>query len=349
MPRRQRVTIKEIAEEAGVSIQTVSRVLNNRLDVAPDTRKRVKEIIAAHRYRPSNIARGITQGRSYILGVVGMGLKHYGPASVVVGVEKQANELGYTLVLSLIHEVDDFNVEKILSYFESQHVDGIVWAMPDIGNYRDSLIEQISQFAIPIVSVSMQPHHDLTVVDVDNFHGGQIATEHLIEQGNQVIGLITGPSLWWSARQRYLGWKDTLGKAGYERGDDLVFEGDWSAASGEQGLFQLLKDHPDLDAVFASNDLMALGVIKAARKLGLRIPEDLAVVGYDDIPEADYFCPPLTTIHQDIEELGRSAVREVDQVITNRQLGEIVKPVTRLFQPQLIVRESSVTPNTEIA
>jgi LacI family transcriptional regulator len=342
MHKRQRITIKEIAEEAGVSIQTISRVLNNRLDVADDTRKRVKEIIDRHGYRPSNIARGITQGRSYIIGVVGMGLKYYGPASVVAGVEKKANELGYTLVLNLVHQAEDFDVEEKISYFESQHVDGIVWGMPDIGNYRDSLIEQIQQVTIPIVFVSMQPHPSLTVVDVDNYLGGQMATDHLIAQGRQTIGLIAGPGPWWSARQRYMGWKDMLEAKGYDCGDELVFEGDWSAASGEQGVIQLLQNSPDLDAVFACNDLMALGVVKAARKFGKRIPEDLAVVGYDDIPEADYFCPPLTTIRQDVEELGCCAVREIDQMVAKMQLGEMVEPKTHLFEPQLIVRESSV-------
>ena len=340
---KRRVTIKQVAKEAGVSTQTVSRVINHRPDVAPETRRRVLQVIDRLGYRPSNIARSLIQGRSYTLGVVGYGLEYFGPSRTLSGIERQANELGYSLLLSLIRQPEKNDVEQILRELLSRYVDGIVWAVPEIGNNRDWTQQEIAQLSVPIVFLSTQPHSNQSVVAVDNRSGGRMATQHLLDQGYQNIGLITGPLDWWEARQRHLGWQDALKEVAVE--NNLVAKGDWAAESGERGLRQLLEQRPDIDAVFVCNDQMALGALQAARQMGVRVPEDLALVGFDDIPESAYFYPPLSTVRQDMVELGRRAVRELGRMIEASQQGKaVVAPKAILLQPQLIIRESSVVP-----
>jgi LacI family transcriptional regulator len=338
---KKRVTIKQVAKEAGVSTQTVSRVINHRPDVASETRRRVLQVIDRLEYRPSHIARSLIQGRSCTLGALGYGLEYFGPSRTLSGIEQQANELGYSLLLSLIRQPERDDVEQVLRDMLSRYVDGIVWAVPEIGNNRDWIHQEIPQLSAPIVFLSTQPRPKQSVVAVDNRSGGRMATQHLLDQGYQNIGLITGPLDWWEARQRQLGWQDALKEVTIE--NSRVVEGDWTAESGEQGLRQLLEQCPDIDAVFVCNDQMALGALQAARQMGVRVPEDLALVGFDDIPESAYFCPPLSTVRQDMIELGRRAVRELGRMIeVSQQGGAVVEPKAILLQPQLIIRESSI-------
>lgn len=167
--------------------------------------------------------------------------------------------------------------------------------------------------------------------------------QHLLDQGRRLIGLITGPLDWWSARERQAGWHATLEQGGVEPAPSLVVEGNWTVASGERGIHRLLAHRPDIDADFAANDQMALGVLRAAHLLGRRVPDDLAVVGFDNIPEAAYFGPSLTTVRQHLIELGRIAVQELQNAIEARRLGtEDPQTVVRRLSPELIVRESSV-------
>ena len=340
---KKRVTIKEVAKEAGVSIQTVSRVINHRPDVAPETRQRVQQIIDRLGYQPSHIARSLIQGRSFTLGIVGWGVEYFGPSRTLSGIEQQANELGYVLLLSLIREPRKNDVEQLLRDMLARYVAGIIWAVPEIGSNRDWIQKETPRLSVPVVFLSMQPHANLSVVAVDNRSGGRMATKHLLDQGHQNVGLITGPLTWWEARQRQLGWEDALKEAGITIENSLVVEGDWKAASGERGLCRLLEQCPDVDAVFVCNDQMALGALQAARQMGVRVPEDLAVVGFDDIPESVYFYPPLSTVQQDMVELGCCAVRELGRMIEATQQGEAVaEPKTILLQPRLVVRESSV-------
>lgn len=338
----KRVTIKQVAEEAGVSTQTVSRVINDRPDVAPETRQRVKEVINRLGYQPSSVARSLIQGRTRTLGVVGYGVEYFGPSRNLSGIEQQAGEMGYALILDLVRQPEQSDVGHILREMLARRVDGIIWAVPEIGGNRE-WIAKAAQLPVPLIFLSTQPRPGIAIANVDNRSGGRMATRHLIEQGRRKIGIITGPLSWWEARQRQCGWQDALEMAGLSVSEELIAEGDWSAASGEQGLRLLLERCPDLDAVFASNDQMALGALQAARCAGLRVPSDLAIVGFDDIPEAAYFCPPLTTIRQDMVELGRLAVRELIRMVETRQDGKItVEPRAILLRPQLIVRESSV-------
>jgi LacI family transcriptional regulator len=223
-------------------------------------------------------------------------------------------------------------------------VDGIIWAVPEIGENRAWLDNKTLRPSVPIAFLSMEPRPDQFVVAVDNYSGGLTATRHLITQGCQKIGLITGPLDWWEARQRKLGWKEALESVGLPAKHSYIAEGNWSTSSGEHGLAQLLARHPEIDGVFACNDRMALGALKTARQLGRRVPKDLAIVGFDDIQDSAYFYPSLSTVRQDMIELGRRAVRELGKEIEADQHGESLAPKTVLLRPDLIVRESSLSP-----
>jgi LacI family transcriptional regulator len=344
MVRKKKVTIKQVAREAGVSTQTVSRVINQRPDVAPETRRRVQQVIDRLGYQPSYIARSLIQGRSCTLGVVGYGLEYYGPSRTLSGIERQANEFGFTLLLSLMRHPapGDRTAERLLRDMLARHVDGIIWAVPAIGNNRGWIEQELRRLSVPVVFLTMEPRSNLSVVAIDNRSGGRMATEHLLAQGYQNIGHITGPLDWWEARQRKLGWQEALKGVGKAVKESLVVEGNWSAESGTQGVLRLLKQRPDVDAVFLGNDQMALGGLQAARQMGRRVPDDLAMIGFDDIPESAYFHPPLSTVRQQIFDLGCHAVRELNRLIeTGRQTDAEVQPKTVLLQPELIIRESS--------
>jgi LacI family transcriptional regulator len=165
----------------------------------------------------------------------------------------------------------------------------------------------------------------------------------LIDQGRSKIGIITGPQDWWEARERYAGWKDTLIQAGLSSSSSLVVEGEWSAISGEQGMLTLFRQEPDLDAVFASSDQIALGALGTIHRLGRQIPRDLAIVGFDNIPEAACFWPPLTTVYQQLIQVGRIAVQTLHEMIESQRYGKAPGEVSaRMIKPELIVRSSSL-------
>lgn len=341
MISKKRVTINEVANEAGVSIKTVSRVINNRPDVAPSTRKRVLEVIDRLNFQPSKLARGLSQGRSRTIGVVSYGLKYFGPASTLAGVEEESHKLGYTVIWEMLRDSEKNNVNRLLQDMAAQHVDGIFWAAPEIVYDREWILQALSELPFPIVINITENPHFCSAVTNKNETGGLIATQHLIDQGFKNIGLITGPLDWRESRLRRRGWQTALEKAGYPIDEEIVYEGDWTADSGSQGLRCLFNKQRQLDAIFVSNDQMALGALWAADQMGLQVPEDVAIVGYDNIPESAYFQPSLTTVHQETFEMGRRAVRELDRLIEANWGEEEVKPQSIEFEPRLIVREST--------
>jgi LacI family transcriptional regulator len=349
MPVKQRVTIKQVARDAGVSTQTVSRVINNRPDVAPETRQRVLEVIERLGYQPSALARSLIRRRSHTLGVVTAGLKYVGPSRTLSGITERAEALGYSLLLKELPKFDTGDVEPILNALLARQVDGIIWAVSEVGDNRDWLHQRLPDLSIPIIFLTMGQQANLPVVAVDNCSGGRMATKHLLEQGYRRIGHITGPLAWWEARQRKTGWQETLVEASIPVNDHQWVEGNWSSESGERAIRQLLEQYPDMDAVFAGNDQMALGVAQVACRNGLRIPQDLAVVGFDGIPEAAYFWPPLSTIEQDMHQLGCVAVDQVVRMIeASRESEHRFDLSTIWLEPRLIVRESSLAlPRTD--
>jgi LacI family transcriptional regulator len=336
-----RATIKEVASVAGVSTQTVSRVINKRPDVSPETRKKVQQVIKELSYLPSTLARSLIQQRSYTLGVVTFGLKHIGPSRTLNGVADKADELGYML---LMKELDNFNTSRIDDVIDSllaRQVDGIIWLAPEIGDNHAWVDERLKDFPIPILFIAMQPRKGIPSISTDNYQGGVMAIQHLLSCGRKKIGHISGPSGWWESDERKRGWSETLNAAGFDTSKEHCAEGNWSSASGQQAFSQLIESFPEMDAVFVGNDQMALSVLREALRRGIRVPEQLAVVGFDGIAESPYFYPSLTTISQDLQLLGEQAVQSVVEMVQARQENHPVVARSRFILPALVVRESS--------
>ena len=339
---KKKPTIYEVAKEAGVSRQTVSRVLNNRPDVSQETRKRVKEIIEQLDYRPSAIARSLSLKKSYTLGVVTAGLKYIGPSRTLSGITREADELGYGLLLKELASFSANNVSPFLQWFQSHHVDGIIWAAPEIGDNRNWLAALSTEINIPIIFLTMDKREDVSIVTIDNYSGGKLATEHLISLGRKNIGHISGPLDWWEARERKLGWEDALSAAGIQPNEHMWVEGNWSPQNGKLAIIKLLEKFPEMDAVFVGNDQMALSVLQTAWGAGKKVPDDLAVIGFDGIPESEFYFPPLSTIYQNQDEVGRAAVQELIRLVDEGLDDEKeIKPRHITIEPELIVRQST--------
>jgi len=337
----KRLTIRDVARVAGVSTQTVSRVINQRPDVAVETRAHVKEVIAELGYAPNIIARNLSRGHTNTLGVIGYGLEYYGSTSVLRGIEQQANKLGYSLLLSLIDRVEPERVDQIIYELLSHQVEGLIWTVPGNVNAISWLREKLIQLQIPSVQLNSSQSENELVVAMNNRLGGRLAAQHLLDQGYQRVGIITGPVYWWESVEREAGWRSVLEENGFAELDDLKAVGDWNAASGDVGLQTLLTQSPDIDAVFICNDQMALGALQAARRLGLMVPQDLGIVGFDDIPESAYFYPPLTTIRQNARKLGALAVERITNLIEARKDNRTVPTEISWVDPRLVIRQSS--------
>lgn len=233
----------------------------------------------------------------------------------MTGIEREAARSGWQVLLQVadVSKPDDY--ERIANNLIAQRVAGIVWAYPELTGGRERAFHAKVQSLAPIIFLSMEAQSDSAVISVDNRMGARLVVDHLIARGRRNIGIITGPMALWSAQQRHQGWMDALQSAGRWTPDAPTSGGNWSAASGALALHDLKTRHPNLDAVFASNDQMALGALRAAHELGIRVPADLAVAGFDDTPESPFFSPLLTTIDHNLETLGQLAVRELHRVV----------------------------------
>ncbi len=343
MHKKARSTIKEVASAAGVSTQTVSRVINDRPDVSSETRKRVQDVIGKLGYQPSALARSLISRRSYTLGVVTAGLKYIGPSRTLSGIASAAEEAGYSLLLKELPSFDANHIAPIFQALLSRHVDGIIWAVPEIGENRKWVNSPPSDIKVPLVYLTMEPQKNIPVVSIDNYAGGRMAVSHLLEQGYRNIGHIAGPLDWWEARQRMTAWKDALKDADLPALDRYWAEGNWSSASGAQAVEKLFGQYPEMDAVFVANDQMALSVLQVAYQRGVRIPEELGIVGFDNIAESAYFSPSLTTVQQDQYNVAKVAVEEMIKIIESGwQELDPVDSQSIMLPPTLVVRESSV-------
>ncbi len=277
--------------------------------------------------------------------MVAFGLEYFGPSRVLTGIEQQAAELGYSISLNLIHRPETADVDEVLNGLIGRQVDGIIWAIPEVEDNRAWSHERSPDLPVPVTLVgSMAGYASLPSIGIDNRAIGRLATGHLIAGGARHIAIVTGPPGWWESQERLDGWSETLDSHGFAASDRYVVEGDWGATSGELALERLMAEFPEVDAIFASNDQMALGILHGAHRLGKRVPDDLSVVGVDDIPESSHFWPSLTTVHQPLGDAGALAVDEIDRSIRDgrhqREL-DAPPPIVTLLQPTLVVRNSS--------
>ncbi len=337
MPREHRVTIREIARMCDVSVQTVSRVINKRPDVAPATRRAVEAAIASTGFRPSAVARSLVQRRSQTLGVVVTGLRYFGVAETLNGITEACQTSEFALLLKelAIDDVDGFL--PAIDFLVSHRVEGlIVFAPPDAASVA-SIQAEFPATRLPIALLKSQPSPDFSTISIDDRGGARLATRHLLTLGRRRIGHIGGPQTWHEARERLDGWRSTLAEAGTEPGP--VAFGDWSPSSGAVAFLELLASAPDLDAVFVANDQMALGLLHLANARGIAVPRDLAVVGFDGLTEGAHFTPSLTTVVQPLRELGRLAVQEVVAQIDADTDTRAVRSLT--LATELVMRDSA--------
>jgi DNA-binding LacI/PurR family transcriptional regulator len=324
----------DVGRVAGVSHQTVSRVVNGSLHVRPETRRRVLEAMRQLGYRPNSLARGLVTGRSNTLGVVSFDTTLYGPATTLLGIERAAHEAGYFIVIMSLKALNRASVTEAVERLRFQGVDGILVIAP-LKDAADALVD--APQGLPLVAVEAGPGDSIPVVEVDQFAGAAAATRHLLDLGHEPVWHLAGPPTFLESEARVAGWRATLQGAGVPAPPLLV--GDWSARAGYD-LGRRLSMDPDVTAIFVANDQMALGVLRAMHEVGRAVPGDVSVVGFDDIPEAPYFTPPLTTVRQDFDEIGaRSLQLLVREIETGRRL-----PSSPRVQPELIVRASTAIP-----
>ncbi|GAA4250512.1 LacI family DNA-binding transcriptional regulator [Dactylosporangium darangshiense] len=293
----------DVARLAGVSQKTVSRVFNNEPNVTEETRVRVLAAAQELGYRPNGAARALLTGRTHRIGVVSLGTAHFGPSSLLVALEREARRINYSLSIANTFEEDASGLAAAVDNLLVQGVDAVILSEPvdDGGEPLTVDVPVLTLGAAPVV-------HAPTVLAVHAAEGGDAAAEltrYLLGLGHRTVHHIAGPQRWWAARERRQNWHDSLVAAGAEV--PPLLEGDWTAASGFE-LARALAGDPDVTAIFAANDEMAIGVIHALHAAGRSVPGDVSVAGFDDIPIAAHVWPPLTTVSSDNAELAATGL-----------------------------------------
>ncbi len=331
--KKQRSTLHDVAEQSGVSYQTVSRVINNHPSVSPDTRARVERAIARLNYRPNKVAKSLVAKQSNTLAILTFGLNQFGPAQMVLNIERASKELGYDLIFSNVSAPSNEQIKHALDSLSERQVDGILAISPLPAMSYDEMTRLSGH--VPIVQIDTQLGLEVPSVVVNQNYGSQIVTEHLINLGHKQIAEISGPLDWLGAQARHTQWLDTIVDAGLTPGSSV--EGDWTANSGYHAAHRLLSLGVPFTALVVGNDQMALGAIYALHEYNLRVPDDVSVVGFDDIPEAAFFMPPLTTIRQDFNQLGDIGVRYLLERIQQPD----APPRQHVIYPKLVIRRSA--------
>ncbi|TIC79773.1 LacI family DNA-binding transcriptional regulator [Nocardioides sp. GY 10113] len=325
----------KVAELAGVSHQTVSRVLNESPLVKEETRARVLDAIEQLGYRRNNAARMLATNRSGRIGMISAHLALHGPSMIAVSVQEACHAAGYDLSLVGLSDFSAGSLRSAVDRLLDEAVEALVVAVA----HRDATALVTSlELPVPVVLVQGVSEGEPMAAGIDQEAGARLATDHLLDLGHRHVAHVTGPADWVEAGQRRDGWRAAHEARSLLPGPEIA--GDWSPRSGyEAGV--LIADDPDVTAVFAANDGMALGVLKALHERGLDVPGRVSVVGFDDIPEAAYFWPGLTTVSQAFSVLGRRAVD-----LALRTLDGEVAPVAALVAPQLVVRSSTAAPRS---
>ncbi|MEU4622784.1 LacI family DNA-binding transcriptional regulator [Actinoplanes sp. NPDC023801] len=321
----------DVARLAGVSHQTVSRVLNDHPNVKEQTRIRVRAAIAELGYRPNRAARALVTGRSQLIGVVARNSTLFGPATMLSEFEQAAADAGFAVSVGSVRELDRSSISAVVDRHLDQRVAGLV-VIANTASATEALAEIPGD--LPVVFIDGDPDSGRPLVTVDQVAGARAATRHLLDAGHETVWHVSGPTDWFDSAGRIQGWRQTLEEAGAEV--PPLLSADWSAAEGYR-TGQMLARMPEVTAIFTANDHLALGILRALHERGRRVPHDVSVVGFDDVPEAAYFIPPLTTVRQAFGDVARAALSLLlgQMRDENGTANQIVVP------PQLIVRESA--------
>jgi len=336
-----RVSIKDIAKAAGVSHSTVSRALSDSPLVSSETKARIQRLAKEMGYSPDSLARSLVTRQTRTVGVVVTTIADPFIAEVVQGIEATAQDHGYTVILcssGLVPEREIAAVETL----RSKRVDGVIVTSSRIGALY---LEHLERIGVPIVLINNlnedSGRYTFTVT-VDNRRGGYIATKHLISLGHRRIAYVTAPADHSSDLDRLTGYQQALGEAGLESAPVLIVPGNGRSDGGERAMERLAGLRPLPSAVFCYNDMTAVGLMTAARRVGLSVPQDLAVVGFDDIPFARYCHPPLTTIAQPKIDMGQLAMKMALSLMTIGDESAKEELSNVVVQGELIVRASTV-------
>lgn len=332
MAPRSSATIRDVAALAGVSHQTVSRVINNHERVSPKTRTRVEAAIAELGYEPNAIARFMTEGRTYTLACISPNLTDYTFASIIEGAEMEARRQGFFVISASAQDAQAFS-QLVHQLVDSQRTEGLMAINPYIDDRHTFLPE-----SVPTVLIGAMPRQaKYGAIALDEELAGRQATHYLVGLGHKRIAMITGPLVEECSQERRTGYLAALKVGGISPDPALVVEGDWSATSGNDAIQHWLAAGVQFSALFAQNDRMAVGAIRALREAGLRVPDDVSVIGFDDMPLASYFDPPLTTIRQDIFSIGHAAAQQLIW-----QIEHPAEPAPKLkIATQLVIRSST--------
>ncbi|WP_309065743.1 LacI family DNA-binding transcriptional regulator [Microbacterium sp.] len=328
--RARTPSIRDVARLAGVSHQTVSRVLNDHPSIRPETKAKVLDAIAVLDYRPNLAARALVTSRSQTLGILSATVGEFGPTSSIAAIEEAARAEGYSVSTLNLPETTPEAIGAAVRQLGREHVDGIVVLAPQVRVFH---VLRGMASSVPFVTLQTASGSDGVSLSADQVAGARAVTEHLIDLGHTDILHLAGPQDWIEAESRMRGYLDALRDADLPTFPPI--RGDWTA---DFGYFagQELARRPDFTAVFAANDLMAIGLMHGFRDAGLRVPHDVSVAGFDDIPVAAHVAPTLTTVHQDFSELGRRAVRILLAEIRDEPI-----PAFPALAPVLRMRESA--------
>jgi len=327
-------TLADVALRARVSHQTVSRVVNAMGGVRPETEARVREALDHLGYRQNLAARALASRRSGLIGAVVWASSQFGPQQVLISIDRAARAAGYQLAVRTVHDLNEVEVRVAVDQLLSHGVEAILLVMTHAS--ATTFVDK-AEHEVPMVMVAGDLSRAPRTVGMDNVTGARLATRHLLGLGHQTVVHLAGPPNWSEATARAEGWRLELQAHGREV-PPLRWTGDWSAASGYAAGRTLARE-PDITAVFVGNDQMALGVMSALSEAGRSVPDDVSVVGFDDVPEAAYFQPALTTVRQNFEELGRRSLKMVTDLLEGS-----ADPVAELVVPELVVRLSTSRP-----
>lgn len=331
---RKTPVMADVAAHAGVSHQTVSRVLNSPELVRPNTQQRVHRAIEALGYRRNMSARALATNRSHLIGLVTPGLTLFGPTQTTMAVQDAARASGYATTTAGT-EAAKASPQEVLEFFLDVGVAGIIVIAPTLGT-ADAAKELAGKLPVVVMATDLPEARPLHVVAIDHQQGAREATRHLIELGHQHIAHVAGPADWFDARARVEGWRAEL------RSHDLdvpePVDGGWQAGQGYSAGQHILAQETRPSAVFAANDLLALGLIRAFREAGLKVPDDIAIVGYDNSPGSDYYEPPLTTVRQPFDDVSHKAITCLLKAFDDSPVETMVS------MPELIIRASSDQP-----
>jgi DNA-binding LacI/PurR family transcriptional regulator len=326
----------DVARLAGVSQKTVSRVFNNEPNVTEDTRNRVLEAARQLGYRPNGAARALLTGRTYRIGVVSLGAAYFGQSALLVALEQAARGSSYTMSIANTFEADPSGMAAAAGHLLAEGVDALILSEP-IDDRGEPL-----EVDVPVLMLGTAPAVRAPVVlSVHASEGGEAAaaaTRYLLGLGHAAVHHIAGPRLWWAARERAENWRAVLAEAGIRVPEPL--EGDWSADSGYR-IGRILARDRDVTAIFAANDEMAIGAIHALHEAGRRVPEDVSVIGFDDIPIAAHITPPLTTFCSDNVALAATSFRYLTDYLNNPQAPPAPPPT---HKHDLVPRRSTAAP-----